>query len=355
VTRHPLCCIVPDYVLRNIAERGDDEERRAALDALSVTSTFRTARAQAEARRSVTPRAPEFGLTSLQAPTKQRLIRDAGHTTDLQAPVVRQEGAPESSDKAVNDAYERLGITWDFYFEVFARNSIDKAGMTLEGTVHYRDRYDNALWDGSRMLFGDGSGRRFTNLTGSLAVCAHELTHGVIQYDGPLVYQGQAGALNEATADVLGVVVDQWSRKESIEQADWLVGREILAEGVTGQALRSLREPGSAYDDDVLGKDPQPGHMRDFVDTDLDHGGVHINSGIPNHAFYVLCRELGGNAWEHPARIWYASLGHDRLIPTATFRQFARITSYVAGVLFGPASREQHAVGTAWTEVGVEL
>jgi Zn-dependent metalloprotease len=354
--RDPLCCVIPDYVLRNIAERGDDQERRAALSALATSVTMRSLRTQSEARRSVIPRAASPELTAaLAPPTKERLVRDAGGTIDLRGAIVRQEQGDASTDEAVEEAFERLGTTWDFYFEVLARNSIDKSGMPLEGVVHYREGYDNALWNGTQMIFGDGSGLRFTRFTQSLTVCAHEMSHGVIQYDGPLVYQGQAGAINESIADVLATLVEQWKNKEKPEDADWLVGREILASGVTGRALRSLEAPGTAYDDDVLGKDPQPGHMDSFVMTDDDHGGVHINSGIPNRAFFLVARRLGSYAWEDAGRIWYAALGHERLLPTATFRQFARITRFVASTLFGIESLQVTAVEEAWTEVGLEL
>jgi Zn-dependent metalloprotease len=350
------CRLIPDYMLRNIAERGNRDERRAALQSLATSGTMRSLRVQAEARRSVAPRAAMVDLTAaLAAPAKERMVRDARGSFDLRGRIVRTEGGPRSDDEAVEEAFERLGTTWDFFFEVFARNSIDKSGMPIEAVVHYRRNYDNALWNGTQMVFGDGSGRRFTRLTRSLTVCAHELSHGVIQYDGPLVYQGQAGALNESMADVLGVLVEQWKLGQTAEQADWLVGREILAPGVTGKALRSLAEPGSAYDDDVLGKDPQPAHMSGFVTTDDDNGGVHINSGIPNRAFSLVATRLGGNAWEDAGRIWYASLGHERLLPTATFRQFARITRYVAVTLFGNGSRQVSAVEEAWSGVGVEL
>jgi Zn-dependent metalloprotease len=351
-----VCCFIPDYVLRNIAERGNDEERREALEALGTSGTMRSLRVQAEARRSVLPRSAMPELTiALAPPTKERLMRDARNMMELRGPIVRTEAGPPSDDKSVEAAFERLGTTWDFYFQVFARNSIDKAGMPVEGVVHYRRGYDNAFWNGTQMVFGDGSGRRFRNLAQSLTVCGHEVSHGVVQYDGPLVYQGQSGALNESMADVLGVLVEQWSLGQTVEQADWLVGREILAPGVTGKALRSLAEPGTAYDDDVLGKDRQPGHMDDYVETDEDNGGVHINSGIPNRAFTLVAKRLGGNAWEDAGRIWYASLGHERLLPTATFRQFARITRYVALTLFGNDSRQVSAVEEAWSGVGVGL
>jgi Zn-dependent metalloprotease len=350
------CCLIPDYVLRNIAARGNDVQRRTALEALATSATMRSLRVQAEARRSVLPRsaAPELTV-ALAPPTKERLIRDARNTFDLRGPIIRTEAGPTSEDKAAEAAFERLGTTWDFYFQVFARNSIDKAGMPIEGVVHYRRNYDNALWNGTQMVFGDGSGRLFTNLTQSLTVCAHEVSHGVVPYDGPLVYQGQSGALNESMADVLGVLAEQWSLGQTVEEADWLVGREILGPGVTGTALRSLAEPGTAYDDDVLGKDPQPAHMDDFVETDEDNGGVHINSGIPNRAFTLVAKRLGGNAWEDAGRIWYASLGHERLLPSATFRQFARITRYMALTLFGNGSQQVSAVEEGWSGVGVEL
>lgn len=355
-----MCCVIPDYVLSRVAERGDDEQRLAALETMEASVTMRSARAQAEARRSVAPRSPEVSLLALDAPIKERIIRDAKGTRDRRGPIVRQEDDPELDDPAVNEAFEFLGDTWDFYFEVFARNSIDKAGMPLEAIVHYRRRYDNAVWNGSQMIFGDGSGFKFTRLTQSLTVCAHELTHGVIQYDGPLVYQREAGALNESMADVLAVLVEQRKRDELPADADWLIGREIMAPDVTGvdgrpAALRSLKAPGTAYDDDLLGPDIQPAHMKDFHETDSDHGGVHINSGIPNHAFYRVAMALERPAWEDAGRIWYASLGHERLLPTATFRQFARITRHVAATIFGAGSKQQDAVVEAWQGVGIEL
>jgi Zn-dependent metalloprotease len=359
--RDPACCIIPDHVLLRIAKRGNDEQRSAALDSIATSITMRTARAQAEARRSVTPRAPDVRLLALAPPAKKRIIRDAAETANRNGPIVRQEGPdPGLDDSAVNEAFEYLGDTWDFYFQVFARNSLDKAGMPLEAVVHYRRRYDNAVWNGSQMIFGDGSGFKFTRLTQSLTVCAHELTHGVIQYDGPLVYEREPGALNESMADVLAVLVEQRKLGQLPAEADWLIGREIMAPDVTGfegrpPALRSLKEPGTAYDDDLLGRDDQPAHMDDFQETDIDHGGVHINSGIPNHVFYRLATALGKPAWEDAGRIWYAALGHHRLLPTATFREFGRITRHVAGIIFGPGSHQQDAVAEAWSSVGIEL
>jgi Zn-dependent metalloprotease len=350
--RNPIHCIVPDFMLHEIAKRGGDEHRAAAIETLNKATTLRSSRTQSEARRAAI--GPPRSATAALKPTKvDRVIRDAQHGEDLSSPVVRREGDPATGDPAVDEAFEYFGDTWDFYFEVFARNSIDNAGLTLDGVVHYSENFDNAFWDGDQMIFGDGSGKLFTRLTQSLTVCAHELGHGVIQYDGPLVYQGQPGALNEHLADVSGAMVHQWRHEETVDKADWLIGKEILAEGVTGKALRSMKEPGTAYDDDLLGKDPQPANMDDYVETTGDHGGVHINSGIPNKAFYETAAKLGGHSWEHAGRIWYATLGNPQLRPTSSFDRFARLTLTVARQLYGTKSSEVDAVEAGWRAVGI--
>jgi len=113
-----------------------------------------------------------------------------------------------------------------------------------------------------------------------------------------------------------------------------------------------MKAPGTAYDDPVLGRDPQPATMDGYVHTSADEGGVHTNSGIPNRAFYLLAVALGGHAWEKAGRIWYETLRDRRLKPTATFRQFARLTALNAGHFFGKAERA--ATTSAWAEVGVK-
>ncbi|MDQ3885558.1 MAG: M4 family metallopeptidase [Actinomycetota bacterium] len=351
VRRNPRHCLIPDYVLREIARRGGEAEREAALDSLGISATLRSARMQAEARGGLV----RLPAAALRPPKIDRVIRNANGGTDLTAPVVRREGDQDSGDPAVDEAFEHFGSTWSFFFEALARNTIDNAGMTLDGVVHYGRNFDNAFWDGDQMVFGDGSGRLFTRLTQSLSVCAHELGHGVIQFDGPLVYQGQSGALNEHIADAFGVMVHQWKHRQTVTEADWLVGAEILAAGVNGDALRSLKQPGTAYDDDTLGKDPQPAHMDGYVHTADDNGGVHINSGIPNKAFYEIASTLGGNSWDRAGRILYATLGHPQLRPTSNFRQFARLNHRVAVQMYGADSVEAAAVETGWTAVGITV
>ncbi len=352
--RNPLHCLVPDYVLREIAKRGGEAHREAALESLGVSTTLRSARSQAEAgRAAIGP--VQLPSAALRLPKLDRVIRNATGGTDLASAVVRREGDPESGDPAIDEAFEHFGSTWNFFFEVLARNSIDNAGMTLDGVVHYGNKFDNAFWDGDQMVFGDGSNTLFTRLTQSLSVCAHELGHGVIQFDGPLVYQSQSGALNEHIADAFGVMVHQWKHGQSSADADWLIGAEILAEGVSGKALRSMKAPGTAYDDDLLGKDPQPAHMDHYVDTADDNGGVHINSGIPNKAFYEIATVLGGDSWDRAGRILYTTLGNPQLRPTTDFRRFAKLNHRVAGQIYGAGSAEAKAVEAGWAAVGITV
>jgi hypothetical protein len=269
--------------------------------------------------------------------------------------VVRNEGQGPVGDAATDEAYDGLGATFDLYWNVYGRNSIDDAGLPLPATVHYGQDYDNAFWDGQRMVFGDGDGQLFNRFTIAVDVIGHELTHGVTEATAGLEYHDQPGALNESMSDVFGSLVKQYSHNppQTAAQADWLIGAGLLTPQVNGVALRSMRAPGTAYDDPVLGKDPQPAHMRDYVNTPSDNGGVHINSGIPNHAFYLLAVALGGFAWERAGQIWYATLRDSRLSTTASFQEFAELTVDVAETLFGVAERQ--AVVDAWEQVGITI
>ncbi len=337
------CCIVPPYMLRSIMEHGDESQQALAWAAITESEQFRGL------RRVLTPIA---ALASTTPGVKRRTIYDARRRYELPGRLVRAEGSPKSKDAAVNEAYIGSGATYDFYSRILSRNSINDRGMRLDSTVHYGVSYDNAFWNGQQMVFGDGDGRIFLRFTRSLDVIGHELSHGVIQFEAGLEYRGQAGALNESFADVFGSLVRQYRKKQSIEQADWLIGGGLFMPGVKARGIRSLKEPGSAYDDPILGKDPQPGHMRDYVRTTEDNGGVHINSGIPNRAFYELARRLGGFAWEKAGRIWYLALT-DKLRPLSGFRDGVNLTVQAAGELFGNNSREQKATREAWAEVGL--
>jgi Zn-dependent metalloprotease len=354
--RNPLLCAVPPYVLHEVAARGSQRQRNWALRTLSADTTIRQARAiNTKARGRKGPREGYDALAAAAAAKRNRIIWDARHSyavTGLKR--VRDEDDPAVKDKAVNEAFDGLGETWDFWQKAFSRDSIDDENMPMRGVVHYGDEYPNAFWDGRRMVFGDGDGEIFTRFTKSLDVIGHELGHGVIEDEAALEYHGQSGALNEHIADVAGIMVKQRKLKQTADQADWLIGADIRGKDFHGDALRSMKAPGTAYDDPRLGKDPQPAHFKDYVETVDDNGGVHINSGIPNHAFYLLAVNVGGRSWQTPGRIWYDALRSPLLTPTSSFSAFARITHRTARQRFGPDSDEANAVREAWAEVGID-
>ena len=343
--RLALHCILPPHMLKKIAEHGDDEQRRWALHSLGLSERLR-------GKRDVLG---EIGFAAaVPAGEKRRTVYDARHAEGLPGALVRGEGDSKSKDPAVNEAYDGAGATYDFYDKVYERNSVDDRGLRLDSTVHYGSSYDNAFWDGKQMVYGDGDGKLFNRFTIALDVIGHELTHGVTQYEAGLVYQDQAGALNESMSDVFGSLVKQYKKKQKADKADWLIGKGLLAAKVKGVALRSMKAPGTAYNDPVLGKDPQPAHMKDYQKMTEDNGGVHINSGIPNHAFYLVAIELGGYAWEKAGRIWYVTL-RDRLRSNTNFQQAANLMYRVGGDLYGKGSREQKAVQAGWNGVGITV
>jgi len=349
--RNPIFCMIPPYILDEIAQKGTAKQRAAALRTKAVDNTFRALRLSGQVGR----RAPQQNIASaaLQNLQKRRSIYSTNGTQELPGTLLRAEGQGPTGDSAVDEAYDGLGATFDFFAEIFDRNSIDDSGMALDATVHFGQDYNNAFWNSVQMVFGDGDGQIFQRFTIALDVIGHELSHGVTEDEAQLQYFNQSGALNESMSDVFGSLIKQFVKSQTVEQADWLIGEGLFAAGINGVALRSMKDPGSAFDDALLGKDPQPKHMNDFVHTFEDNGGVHINSGIPNHAFYQTATRIGGYAWEHAGRIWYDSLRDSRVKPNCGFRRFARITHDIAGRLYGLTSPQRQAVSEGWAAVGI--
>ncbi len=349
--RHPVQCIVPPYMVEALARCDDPAIREGAIVALAHCAAVRAVRAFAG-------QMPAMMVAPSPGGRRYRLVYDARGKDTLPGKLVREEGGAKVADAAINEAYDHSGDTFDFFHNLFGRNSLDDSGMSLISSVHVgesdgRDRFQpmsNAFWDGSQMAYGDGDGVVFQGFTRSLDVVAHELTHGVQAFTSNLVYRGQSGALNEHFADVFGVLVRQWRRKETAEKASWLVGREVLVPAETRRSIRDMEHPGTAYrNDPYLGSDPQPSHMKDLFTGPADSGGVHINSGIPNRAFVLFATSLGGHAWEVPGGIWYEAML--QLSRTSRFEDLARITAQVAGDRFDAATRK--AVRAAWKKVGL--
>jgi len=339
-TRRPHS-VIPPYILRRIIDHGSETQQRCARQTLTHVQTLMANH--------------KPGTVSAPLVTSPgelvRDVYDARRRETLPGEQVRYEGQPSNGDVAVDEAYDYLGITHDFFWQTWQRNSIDNKGLILSGTVHYGEEYQNAFWNGQQMVFGDGDGEIFNRFTIAIEVVAHELSHGVTETEAGLIYFSQAGALNESVSDVFGSLVKQYQLQQTADQASWLIGEGLLAEGINGRGLRSMAEPGTAYDDPLLGKDPQPAHMKKYIKTREDNGGVHLNSGIPNRAFYLAATAVGGYAWETTGYAWYDTICDKSLPQDADFESFARLTIKHGGKRSG--NSVANAIEQAWKDVGV--
>ncbi len=323
------CQFIPSYLLDRLVEAEDETLAGCARRTTVIDERIRSRRT------AIAPQAP--GETAWQ-------IHDAQNGTTLPGRLVRSAGEPEVEDVTVNEAATGIAESLQLFSDL-GRWSYDDRGSAVVASVHYERDYDNAFWDGTQLVFGDGDGTVFDRFTKPIDVLGHELSHAVTQFTANLTYEGQSGALNESMSDVFGACIKQRHLGQVAASADWLVGEGIFLPGVNGRALRSMSEPGTAYDDPAIGKDPQVGSMVDFVVTSDDNGGVHLNSGIPNRAFVIAARAVGGESWSGAGRIWYAALTSG-LDPDADFATFAAATVEAAG---------EHAavVRDAWAQVGV--
>jgi Zn-dependent metalloprotease len=391
----PICCIVPEHVLEKIVEMGQAPEHvinacQSTIDKTKELHNIRIARGQSllasqgqQPSEGIIPpyiheRIAQHAVTEdqrdsflrtfthdtenpLAAGTVRHLNRTVynaqNSTEDLPRDdiMIKEHGALISKEQDpstdANECYAGFGKTYDFYFQFFNRDSINGRGLKLDGFVHFGKGYLNAFWDGSEMVFGDGDGLVFNGFTDELDVIGHELTHGVVQYSSPLDYSFQSGALNESLADVFGIMIKQWGEDpenpQTADQSNWLIGEGIWANGIKGRALRDMKAPGTAYDDERVGSDPQPAHWKDFKRLPLtsDRGGVHINSGIPNYAFYLASTRIGGYSWQTAGPIWYKALNSGKLSGNATFKEFADLTVLYAG-------EHEAKIREAWSQVG---
>ncbi len=285
-------------------------------------------------------------------PRLRRIVHDHVEQHDRM-----EDDAQESIVKDVNRVFDHLGLIYHFFLDHFNRNSLDGKGKELRATVRFqvdeRSRFTQALWHDNQLLIGEGDRRIFRTFAGDLSIIAHEFMHGLIEHSGGLSYHGQTGALHESIADVFACMIVQHDQKQQAHEADWLVGDNILMGGGDADtlALRSLKAPGTCKRGG-LPADNQPYHMDGYVITTRDSGGVHINSGIPNHAFFLLATQLGGPAWEKAGKIWYNALekNNNHLI---RFTDWAELTIAEAEELFGSQSLEALLTRRSWQLVGV--
>ena len=333
------CHFIPPFLLEKAASSHPDQEvNDRASRTLQIDAHMRERRSSLRGESAVAGKGPLAVYT-------------ANNGTDLPGELVRSAGAPATGDQTADEAYAGVEATLALFKEVYGRSSFDDKGAPVDSTVHYEKDYDNAFWNGTQLVFGDGDGKLFGRFTKPVDVLGHELSHAVTEFTANLTYQGQSGALNESISDVFGSCVKQRLLGQAAADADWLIGEGIFTESVQGKALRSMSEPGTAYDDPALGKDPQVASMKDYVDTPDDNGGVHTNSGIPNKAFYLAATGVGGNSWDGAGKVWYAALTSGIGADT-DFAGFAAATVTAAGAVSAEAT---DAVTKAWEGVGVTV
>lgn len=289
----------------------------------------------------------------------ERQIYDAELSYQDPGVKARYEGEPAHKIEDVNLAYEFGGNIRKFLMDVHGRNGIDSHGILMEFVTRYGDAYPNAFWNGKRMYLGSGDKVIFKTFN-TQNVNTHEVTHGVTEYVCGAEYYGQSGALNEHWSDAWACMLDQWLLKQFAKDASWLIGEGIFVDDMKGgkktlpgrdklgAALRDMLEPGTGYNDSRLGRDPQPGHMKDYIKTSSDNGGVHSNSGIPNHWFALFCQYVGGYSWEKAGQIWYSARAASGSKPS--FAQFAQHCVNATKAMF---PSELGALRQALNDVGV--
>ncbi|MFL5332744.1 MAG: M4 family metallopeptidase [Geminicoccaceae bacterium] len=339
------CQIIPDAILERLARdsRLSAEQRKNFADTALIDAQIRQLRVQAGKLTAVALSLRQVAAVAAAAPAIT--VADCHHGQSLPGtPVPNPE---RSVDGTVKRAAVETKAVADFFRSVFGRNSIDNAGMTMSSSVHYGANYNNAFWNGSRMTYGDGDGNIFIDFTKSTDVIAHELTHGVTQFSLQLAYTNQAGGLNESVSDVFGSMFRQWRAGHDIKQADWLIGNDIMGPGAVARGftcLRDMSDPGAKH---CLA--PQPSRFADFA-PGMD---PHLSSGIPNLAFCLAAKAIGGKSWEKAGQIWYKALTGFPPRPSMTMKSFAKRTRQLATQMYPGDAAVAHAVDAGWTAVGL--
>lgn len=346
--RRCFCTFVPGYILESLALRAPEDVKENVLTTIQQANVTRQHRKESAER----PRGFMYGASLAPPGQGQIQVWNCQQQWQLRVPpMARGEGSPATGESAVDGMYEHIETVRSFLGDKLKRNSWDGNGSELIANVHVGVNYNNAFWDGDEFAAGDGDGVIFTAFDKSLDVIAHEIGHGIVQSSANLDYYSQSGALNEHFADVFGTAITQANQANG--PADWLIGNEIMGPQLYGEALRSMAAPGEAYDNALMGKDPQPAHMDDYYAGPGDNQGVHINSGIPNKAFYLTASYRGTDV---AMRIWYHAL--QNLWSTATFNDAASVIANSARILVKEGSvtaGSPQTVRWAFREVGIPV
>lgn len=275
-----------------------------------------------------------------------RVTSTCNNTTDLPGAVLLTDSITSCNNDSANNAHNYAEITHKYVAEILNRDSVDGKGLTLISSVNYDKDYDNAFWNSTQMVYGDGDGKMFIGFANDLSVIAHELSHGITQTTCGLYYWGQSGALNEAFSDISGITCRHWHEKDSDPvTANWLIGDKIVGPGFPGKSIRTFK-PGPAYDGDS-----QPDDMSKYSWSLSDNQGVHTNSKIHNRAFYELCLLLNEPSYGTPIQIVWAA--HKTLKSWANFKSCAKAEYAQAHTMYGSTVADK--VKQAWAKVGIKI
>jgi Zn-dependent metalloprotease len=339
------CFIIPKDILDKLAKDVDlSEELRKGLDHTSHLSTeLRKLRDQAVAFTNATHLAGALPIAAL-APSPAVTVYDCKHHQTTPGTPVPNPGS--SADLTASRTFNETKAVADFYQKVFGRNSIDGAGMTMLSSIHYGVNYNNAMWNGSQMIYGDGDNQIFTDFTNGNDVIGHELTHGVTQHTLQLVYSDDAGGLNESISDCFGSMFRQWQANQDVNHADWLIGHDILGPVAKTKGYTCLRNMANPADPHCIA--PQPTKYSQIT-PGMD---PHYTSGPPNLAFYLACHTVGGKSWEKVGQIWYSAITGGAS-PNMKMKEFADRTRKLATQKYGTVPAIATAVDNAWKQVGL--
>ena len=339
------CFIVPKSVLERFANDKSlsPDIRRANFESALLSDLLRQSRIQhgefVSASRTISAHLEEL------AAQPESVVFDCNHTHTLPGKPVANPGS--SPDGSAERAYTEAGKVASFYEAAFKRNSVDNAGATLVSSVHFGRKYNNAMWNGTQMLYGDGDGRIFIDFTGGNDVIGHELTHGVTQYTLQLGYSDDAGGLNESLSDCFGSMFRQWEARQTSQAADWLIGSDIIGPLAKEKGVTCLRNMANPADPRALSAQPTKYSQ---LSPGMD---PHFTSGPPNLAFCTACKGVPGQSWETVGQVWYHVMMTAGPHPTMTMPDFAGRTRQAAVQLFEGRPEVAKSVDAGWKAVGL--
>ncbi len=337
------CFIIPPDVLKRLASDRNlsDKTRAAARNTATISTQMRRLREQALAVTVAASAAARPTRALAKAP--EITVYDCKHHQTLPGALVAKPGT--AKDPTAKRTFKETTAVAEFYRTVFKRNSVDDAGMTLLSSVHYGVDYDNAMWNGTQMVYGDGDNALFVDFTLGNDVIGQELTHGVTQHSLQLGYSGDAGGLNESLSDCFGSMFRQWQAKQDSASADWLIGSDILGPDAKKKGYNCLRNMADPADKRCIA--PQPVKYSQIT-KGMD---PHYSSGPPNLAFCLACKGVGGKSWDKVGQVWYRAMTGFGPSPRMTMKAFAARTRQLAGSMFD--KKVAAAVDLAWKTVGL--